>query len=294
VRPSHPPFAVCEFTTFRASFEEDLAAYREAGVDGIGICELKLEEDRDPELLAAFRASGLAAASCIPAVPSILPLPLFPGPGAPDDRVEALRASVRRLAPFEPSAFVCLTGPAGALGDEEARRTIVAGLAAVAEEAAVAGIPVGVEPMSARFQDDWTTITTLGEAAELCEEVGSPNVGILFDTWHVWDVPDVFEEIERYGHLIVGVHVNDWRAETRGWCDRVLPGDGVAGLPAILGALVDAGWRGAYELEVFSDDGTFGSAYPDSLWLEDAGELARRGHEAFRQLWTRTGVHIKA
>jgi sugar phosphate isomerase/epimerase len=294
LRPSHPPFAICEFTTLRASFEEDLAAYRAAGADGIGICELKLEEGHDDEHLAAFRTSGLVATSCVPAVPSILPLPLLPGPEKPDERVEALRASVRRLAPFEPTALVCLTGPATVLDEREARRAVVAGLAAVAEEAAGVGIRVGVEPMSARFRDDWTMITTLGEAADLCEEIGASNLGILFDTWHLWDVRDLLGEIESYGHLIVGVHVNDWRADTRGWCDRVLPGEGVADLPTILGALADAGWQGAYELELFSDDGTFGSAYPDSLWEEDAGELARRGHEAFRQLWERTAVQMRA
>jgi sugar phosphate isomerase/epimerase len=293
LRPTDPPFAICEFTTLRATFEEDLAVYRAAGAAGIGICEIKLEEGREEEQLGAFRASGLAATSSVPAVPSILPLPHLPGPEDPAERVEAIRASVRRLAPFEPQALVCLTGPAGARSVEEARRVLVAGLAAVAEEAAAAGVPVGLEPMSASFREDWTTITTLGEAAELCDEVGADNLGILFDTWHLWDAPDLLGEIERHGDRIVGVHVNDWRGETRGWCDRVLPGDGVADLPAVLGALADAGWRGPYELEVFSDDGTFGSAYPDSLWEEDAGDLARRGHAAFRQLWDRAGVHMK-
>lgn len=293
MRPTDPPFAVCEFTTLRATFEEDLAAYRAAGAAGIGICEIKLEEGREDEQLAAFRASGLAATSCVPAVPSILPLPHLPGPEDPGERVEAIRAGIRRLAPFEPQALVCLTGPAGTRSEAEARRELVGGLAAVAQEAAAAGIPVGLEPMSARFREDWTTITTLAEAAELCDEVGADNLGILFDTWHLWDTPDLLGEIERHADRIVGVHVNDWRGETRGWCDRVLPGDGVADLPAVLGALADAGWRGPYELEVFSDDGTFGTAYPDSLWAEDAGVLARRGHDAFRQLWDRAGVHMK-
>ncbi|HXV32570.1 MAG TPA: TIM barrel protein [Gaiellaceae bacterium] len=293
MRPTDPPFAVCEFTTLRASLEEDLDAYRAAGAAGIGICEIKLEEGREAEQLAAFRASGLVATSCIPAMPSILPLPHLEGPEDPAERVEAIRAGVRRLAPFEPQALVCLTGPAGDRSDAEARRVIVAGLAAVAEAAAAAGIPVGLEPMSANYREDWTTITTLAEAADLCDEVGAGNLGILFDTWHLWDTPQLLGEIERYADRIVGVHVNDWRAETRGWCDRVLPGDGVADLPALLGALAGAGWRGPYELEVFSDDGTFGSAYPDSLWKEDAGELARRGHDAFRQLWHRAAVLMK-
>lgn len=291
---ANPLFAVCEFTTLPASFEEDLAVYAEAGVEGIGICEIKLVEGREAEQLASFRASGLTATSCVPAVPSILPLPRLPGPEAPEERVEALRAGVRRLAPFEPSAVVCLTGPLGALGEEEARRTVVEGLRAVAEEAGRFEIPVGLEPMSARYRDDWTTIATLSEAAELCDEVGAANVGLTFDTWHLWDTPGLLEEIEHHADRILAVHMNDWREETRGWCDRVLPGDGVADLPAILRVLHDAGWRGAYELEVFSDDGTFGSAYPDSLWSEEPGDLVRRGREAFRRQWERAAMEATA
>jgi sugar phosphate isomerase/epimerase len=290
VTDAGPLFAVCEFTTLRASFEEDLGAYRAAGAEGVGICEIKLEEGRDAEQLAAFRASGLAATSCVPAVPSILPLPHLPGPAEPEERVEAIRASIRRLAPFEPTAIVCLTGPAGALGEEEARRLVVEGLRAVAEEGARAGVPVGLEPMSAHYRDDWTTATTLGEAAELCDEAGVAGLGLTFDTWHLWDTPDLFAEIERLGERIVAVHVNDWRKETRGWCDRILPGDGVADLAAILGALHKAGWRGPYDLEVFSDDGAFGSAYPDSLWLEEPEAVVRRGREALGQLWERATV----
>ena len=95
--------------------------------------------------------------------------------------------------------------------------------------------------------------------------------------WHLWNTPDVLEEIQRHARLIVGVHVNDWREPTRGWADRVLLGSGSADLPAILGVLEDVGWSGFYDLEIFSDNGTFGDAYPDSLWDLDAAELARRG-----------------
>ena len=96
--------------------------------------------------------------------------------------------------------------------------------------------------------------------------------------------------IRRYADRIVGVQVNDWREPTRGWCDRALPGEGRAGVPGILAALLECGYRGWYDLEIFSDDGTFGDAYPDSLWAEDAADVARRGHDAFRQLWARAAV----
>ena len=90
------------------------------------------------------------------------------------------------------------------------------------------------------------------------------------------------------------MHVGDWREPTRGWADRVLPGDGAADLPAILGALDAAGWAGYYDLEIFSDDGAFGSGYPDSLWALDAGELARRGREAFVRCWQERRVATAA
>ena len=65
-------------------------------------------------------------------------------------------------------------------------------------------------------------------------------------------------------------------------------------VPAILGVLEDVGWEGFYDLEIFSDNGTFGSAYPDSLWDLDAAELARRGREAFFNCWSKRRVPATA
>ena len=50
-------------------------------------------------------------------------------------------------------------------------------------------------------------------------------------------------------------------------------------------ALDDAGWDGYYDLEIFSDNGAFGAAYPDSLWDLAAADLARRGRDAFIHIW---------
>ncbi|MES1248623.1 MAG: TIM barrel protein, partial [Actinomycetota bacterium] len=89
----------------------------------------------------------------------------------------------------------------------------------------------------------------------------------------------------QYADRFAGVHVNDWREPTRGWADRVLPGEGAADLPAILGALDRAGWDGYYDLEIFSDNGAFGAAYDDSLWDIDPTDLARRARECFIRCW---------
>ena len=101
---------------------------------------------------------------------------------------------------------------------------------------------------------------------ELIEEAGEPArardpVRRLAPLEH-----DLDDDIEREIGRFVGVHVCDWREPTRGWADRVLPGDGVADVPRILRALDAAGWDGLYDIEIFSDDGTFGAEYPDSFW----------------------------
>jgi sugar phosphate isomerase/epimerase len=274
-----PRFSISQVSTLTASFAEDLRAYAAAGVEGIGIWEMKLEDDS----LERFRASGLGAATAVPAVPSVHPLPLLPGPEDPRERVDAIRASLHRLREFGPSGIVCLTGP----GDRE---TAVRGLREIGAEAERLGLRIALEPFQREGIEDWSIVNTLGEAVALIEEVGSPAIGIQFDVWHLWNTPALLEEIEEHAHRFVGVHVNDWREPTRGWADRVLPGDGAADLPAILGALDRAGWRGFYDLEIFSDNGAFGTAYPDSLWDVSADELARRALDSFTACWHKRPV----
>jgi sugar phosphate isomerase/epimerase len=291
-----PPFSISQVSTLAASFAEDVRAYAVAGVDGIGVWELKLGSGPDGEALEQLAASGLGSAGAVPAVPSILPLPLplLPGPADPAARIESLCASIHRLARFEPSAIVCLTGPAGERDPDEARQIVVEGLRTIGREAESARVRVALEPFQREGIEDWSIVNTLSEAAALIEEVGSPALGIQFDVWHLWNTPDLLDEIPRHAHLVAGVHVNDWRVPTRGWADRALPGDGAADLPAILGVLAEMGWQGFYDLEIFSDNGAFGTAYPGSLWDLDAAELARRGREAFVSCWSKRRVAAHA
>ena len=256
-----------------------MRAYAAAGADAIGVWELKLAHGDDAAALEQLEASGLGSAAAIPAIPSILPLPLMEGPQEPAARIEAICASLHRLAPFKPSGIVCLTGP----GDD--RETIVEGLRVIGDEAGRAGVRVGLEPTNRIGGEDWTAISSLPEAVDLLDEADRPALGIQFDTWHLWNTPTLLDDVERYVDRFVGVHVADWREPTRSWADRVLPGDGVADLRAILGALDGAGWDGYYDLEIFSDNGAFGNAWPDSLWDVPAEELARRGREAFERVW---------
>ena len=260
--------SICEFTTLEATFEQDLAAYRAAGVEGIGICEMKLGEGAAERL----RESGLRATHCVPAVPSILPLPLMEGPEQPGERIEALCASIRRLAELEPVCVVFLTGPTGD------RDIVREGIRAVAAAGEAAGVRVALEPMHPTQADVFSFVHTIPDALELIS--GEP-VSIMLDTWHISDPA----AIEPYVDEIVGVHVADRREPTRSHFDRVLPGDGVLDLAAVFRTLEAGGYDGWYDVEIFSDNGAFGDAFPDSLWDVDPGELARRARQSVERVW---------
>ena len=280
-----PRLSLSQVTTFPATFADDLRVYAAAGLDGIGIWESKLGDGPDDDALAAFEASGLGSATAVPALPSILPLPRLPGPEDPHARVEAGCASIHRLAAFRPGAVLFLTGSGRGRDPERARSLVVEGLRELAGEAELAGVRIGLEPYQRNGMEDWSIANTIGDAVSLIEEAGTPGVGIQFDVWHLWNTPDLSAEIEREGRRFVGVHVGDAREPTRGWADRVLPGDGVACVPSILCALDDAGWDGFYDIEIFSDNGAFGTAYPDSLWDVDPAELVRRARDGFTRCW---------
>ena len=253
--------SISQITTITQSFVDDLDVYRAAGADGIGIWEMKLQNDS----LERFRASGLEAAAAIPAVPSILPLPLMEGPEDPAERIEAICACVRRLAPFEPACVLFLTGP----GDD--RATILEGIRAIADEGRSCGVRVALEPIQREFAEHWTTVSSLDEAAQLVDEADA-DVGLMYDVWHLWREP--IEQIPRHRDRIYGVHLADWRDPTRNTNDRVLPGDGIVDYGPILDALR---WDGLFDLEIFSD-----AELTDSLWKEDPRGLARRGMAQMR------------
>ena len=234
---AEPKFSVSEITTLHQTFEQDLACYRQAGAEGVGIWEFKLPEGDDAETIAKLRDSGLAATTCIPGVLSIWPVP-FPGPTDPTERTEALCAAIRRFASFEPQVILCVTGHPGDTEPAEGRRVLVEGMRKAAKVAAEHGLTLGLEPLHRNVYGHWSTIGTIPETIELLDEIGEPNVGLLYDVYHLWDTDDIVEHTVRYGSRIVpSVHICDWRADTRNDFDRALPGDGIMDLPAIFGAL---------------------------------------------------------
>ncbi|CAN5747706.1 hypothetical protein BH20ACT14_BH20ACT14_09970 [soil metagenome] len=262
--------SLSEISTVNASFEEDVAAYAAAGFDGIGIWEMKLPPDDDANL-SLLREAGLAVANCIPTVPSILPLllPGMEGPPSTNERIATLCASMRRLAAYEPESVLCLTGPVGDLESAEARKLVVAGLREIAAAARESGVRFGLEPAHPGQHETVSFVNTIADVLALLAEAALDDVGIMVDTYNLWHERP--EAVAAMANRVTGLHVADEPSDlTR--TDRVLPGDGGTRSAEHVRALVEAGWDGFLDVEIFST--------PDRFWGLPTDEAARRAYAA--------------
>ncbi|MET0452573.1 MAG: sugar phosphate isomerase/epimerase family protein [Mycobacterium sp.] len=288
----NPKFSICEFTTPDTTFEDDLEIYRSVGATGIGISEDKLRDGEDDEQLAAFERSGLAATVCLPTNIGVLPVRpalAYPGPEQPEDRIRLMCSSIRRLSRFDPDCIVVITGSEQGYSHAEAEAIVTAGLQEAADVAAEHGTRLALEPCRGDLGFDGSFLRSLQSGLDMIEAIDRPNVGLCYDVYHHWHEDDIVSATEKSAARVFGVQLNDWREPPRCNTDRVLPGDGVIDIPALLAALERGGFDGWYDLEIFSDDGRWGTDLPDSLWKRPPIEVAQAGMDAMKHVWHAAG-----
>jgi sugar phosphate isomerase/epimerase len=280
-----PRYAVNCYSTPHNTVFEDIEQIARTGGAGIGLWEAKLPEGRDKEVREAMAAHGLQATYCVPAVHTILPVP-FNAPGTvtdPAERTKLAAESVHRLAAFDPAAIVIGPGTSGDASRPVGPVSAVAdGLAVIADAGADAGVDIAFELLAERRGSPLHDLPTI---AAFVDEVGRDNVGIMFDIFHSWCEPDLHAHLRELGHRINSVHVNDIRVEERCGFDRELPGQGRGVAAGIIATLMEVGYDGWWELEVFSDDGTFGTDLPDSYWRWPHEVLLERSRAAFDRVY---------
>jgi sugar phosphate isomerase/epimerase len=255
-------------STVNASFADDVEAYAAAGFDAIGLWEMKLppDDDANRELL---RTHGLTVSNCVPTVPSFLALaiPGMEGPADPSERVEAICASIRRLAAYDPESVLVLSGPLGGRSEAEGKAIVADGLARAAASAREVGIRLGFEPIHPAQRETAGFVSTLADALALLDEAGLDDVGIMADTFNLAYESDA--DVVANAPRLTGLHVADELvAPVPGVRD--LPGAGRGRAAELVAALRDSGWDGTLDVEIFST--------PDAFWALPADEAARRAY----------------
>jgi sugar phosphate isomerase/epimerase len=103
----------------------------------------------------------------------------------------------------------------GAASDSPAadRGTIVEGPEAAADTAGEVGVELGFEAIR---KDAGSIISTLPETLGILEDIGAPNIRIIFDSWHFWDLPDILDDLQKHADRFICIQIND-RGRPRSW-----------------------------------------------------------------------------
>ena len=103
------------------------------------------------------------------------------------------------------------------------------------------GVTIAIEPLN-RFETYF--LNTAQDAAALCDQIGHPNVGVLFDTFHA----NIEEKDIAQGYRTVGRHLKHVHTCEN---DRGIPGTGHVEWKAVFQALHDLKYNGWLTIESF-------------------------------------------
>ncbi len=185
------------------------------------------------------------------------------------------RRAVDEAAGIGAACVVLVVGglPAGSKDIAGARRQARDGLAALLPYARQAGVKLAIEPLHPMYAADRACVNTLGQANDLCDELGD-GLGVAVDVYHVWWDPQLAREIARAGSRIISYHVCDWLVPTTDLLlDRGMMGDGVIDLRGIRTMVEAAGFAGHCDVEIFS---------ARDWWKRDPNEVLSVCLERFR------------
>ena len=138
------------------------------------------------------------------------------------------------------------SGARGTLTWEETAQRFCSAIASCAEQARRTGVELLVEPAPTLYAEYYFT-HTLRDTVQLAEQAG---VGVVIDIFSCWTEAQLRETIERAMKRCHLVQVADYVLGDRALPCRAVPGDGAIPLDRIIGWILEAGYRGAFDLEL--------------------------------------------
>jgi sugar phosphate isomerase/epimerase len=235
-----PPWAVDQGTTRGAGVEQDARLAADAGYRALG-CNLDLLLQTGVDRTRRILADRGLTASGVQGLPDVL--------GDPAGTHDRFLAAFDAAAGLGATGCLVGTGPIGDRPLDEADAAVRDRLATLGGLAAARGTRLLLEPMHPMLRA-WNYVHTLSHAHEITD--GLPGVGLAADVAHLWWDRHLLADIARLVERIGIVQLTDvpWSALNGLRYERDRPGTGEVPIPRLLRAFHDAGYRGAYEVEI--------------------------------------------
>ncbi|MFG0332144.1 MAG: sugar phosphate isomerase/epimerase family protein [Maioricimonas sp. JB049] len=259
--------AISQMTTYRWTLQQDLRHYHQVGCTRFAAWLRKIHDTGIEPAIQKIRDSQLQVASLTWAGG-------FTGTNGYgfDEAVVDARRAIRIASRIGAPSLTIISGSQNGHIRSHARRLLIDGLVELADFAEMHSVRLALQPMHPIFAHEWTFLHSLDDTLDILRRFDPRQVGMAFGSYHLWQEPHLLRRIPELAPWIASVQLSDWRQSPRCDNDRVLPGDGCIPLEGIIATLEHSGYRGSYELEIWSRD----------LWKADYTGLMRKCTNWFR------------
>jgi len=142
-----------------------------------------------------------------------------------------------------PATIVCTGNEIPGMSDAQMAVSVVEGLKATAELAEKAGATLLLEPLNTRYDHAGYWLAGSDRGADICRQVGSPRMKLLFDCYHMQIMEgDLLGHIHRNIDVIGHFH-------SAGVPGRHEHDDGEINYPFLLDRIESLGYKGVFGLE---------------------------------------------
>jgi sugar phosphate isomerase/epimerase len=233
--------SVSAVSSWRASFEDDLALWDRLGVRYAGLSLRKCEVVGLDVAVDRVRSAGLRVSNfvecgwCELANPQTWP-----------EYQRRMVAALAAMNALDAPVLVLTTGPAGPLEWEAAATALAEVLAPVAAAARESGARIAIENTSP-MRLDLSFTTTLRDTVDLADQL---DTAVCVELSSCWAERGFEATVARAGGRIGHVQISDASVASLTTPDRLVPGDGDVPLARRVAALLALGYSGAFELEM--------------------------------------------
>ena len=250
----HPRISVNSICSMNQSLDEDLALWADLGIDHVGLITPKFDAPgwdagRRAVLDAGLRVSSV---SCYR---------------------DGIAESVELTAALGSHIlYVPREGPARSRGKRRPRRSVRTRLRwwYAAEEL---GVRLAVEPTNP-LRTDVSFVHSVRDAIDLARMA---DIEIVVDFYSSWYERDLEESVRKNIDLVALVQICDYKLGTFNMPNRCAIGDGDIPVERLLGMVLDAGYQGAFDLEILGPSiEEEGYRAPIARSLERASEMLDR------------------
>lgn len=276
---AHPRLSINQATIKHADLATALKTTVDAGVQSIGLWREPVNEVGLDEATRMLADSGLRFSSHCRG--GFFSLPAGPERDrAMSDNRQAIDETAALAAAGAAGSAPVLVLVAGGIGEGSrdligARGRVRDAIGELVPYAQSAGVVLGIEPLHPMFAADRAVVSTLGQALDIAEDFPADVVGTIVDTIHLWWDPQIKEQIRRAGAggRIASYQVCDWKVplEADPLLSRHYMGDGVIDFEDFTRTVVEAGYAGDVEVELFNA----------AIWAEPYDQAIARTIAAF-------------